>query len=136
MVVVGGVRRAVVVVAVVLALAGCVDPDSAPAVGSSSAPSTADLDQVFTDTMETVAPGWQQDFAVEGATVDDAPTLAILTAQTACTNLQTKTVEEVLLTLLSGALPADTAGSVLYAATVAYCPDYTNAVQAYADTNR
>lgn len=133
---VGEVRRAVVLGAVVVALAGCSGPDSSPAPGSTAASSSADPDQVFTDTMDTVSPGWQQDFVVEGATLDDAPTLAILTAKTACADLQTQSVEDVLLTLLSGVLPADTAGSVLYAGSVAYCPDYTNAVQAYADSNR
>lgn len=102
----------------------------------SAKPSPPAPDAVFQDVMDTNAAGWRTEFAVEGATVEDAPTLAILTAKTACTDLENQRVEDVLATLVSGVLSPPTAGSVLYAATVAYCPTYTQAVQDFADANR
>ncbi len=45
-------------------------------------------------------------------------------------------VEDVLLSFLAGELPPETVGSLLYSATVAYCPDFTEAVQSFAETNR
>lgn len=117
-----------------LLLAGCGDDGSTAADPTSSTP--PDPDVVFAGLMDANAPGWPAEFAVEGATVDDAPALAILAAQASCTELETRSVEEVLLNLLAGSLPADTAGTLLYAAAAAYCPTYSQAVQDYADANR
>lgn len=125
--------RSLVGVVLALVIAGCSESADPP---GGSADTTPSPDAVFEDVMDTNADGWRTEFAVEGATAEDAPTLAVLAAQSACTNLETQSVEQVLLTLLSGALPAETAGTLLYAATVAYCPTYTQAVQEYADTNR
>lgn len=119
-------------------LAGCSSETESPAADptATSAAASPDPDAVLVETMDTNAPDWRTEFAVEGATVDDAPTLAILAAKTACSDLETQGVDQVLLRLVSGALPPETAGSLLYAATVAYCPDYTEAVQQYAEANR
>lgn len=120
----------------VLSVGACSAPADEPAPAAPSASQPRSPDAVFEDLMDTNAAGWRTEFAVEGATEQDAATLAILAAQTACSQLDTRPVQDVLLTLLSGSLPADTAGSLLYAATVAYCPTHTQAVQEYADANR
>jgi len=129
-------RVLLAVLVLAMLLTGCSDQAEAPAPDATTTSGAPSPDAVLVETMDSLAPDWRTEFAVEGATVDDAPTLAILAAQTACSDLQTKGVDEVLLRLASGALPPETAGSLLYAATVAYCPDYTADVQRYADANR
>ncbi len=127
-------RRWAVLAGVLLALAGCGgDPaqSAAPATPSSAAP-----DDVFTTTMDSTAPNWRQDFAVEGVDTTQSPQLAILAAETACNRLISMPVDKVLLSFLGGELPPETIGSLVYAATVAYCPKYTDVVQAYADAHR
>ena len=131
---VAGVLLAVLMPAVLLA--GCSDRAESPAADPTTTSAAPSPDAVLVETMDSTAPGWRTEFAVEGATVDDAPALAVLAAQTACADLETRSVEEVLLRLASGALPPETTGTLLYASTVAYCPDYTTAVQQYADANR
>lgn len=126
-------RLAVGVLAALL-VAGCSGGGSTADAPTSSTP--PDPDVVFAALMDANAPGWPAEFAVEGATVDDAPALAILAAQASCAELETRSVEEVLLNLLAGSLPADTAGTLLYAGAAAYCPTYSQAVQDYADANR
>lgn len=129
-------RRLAVLALLVFTIAGCDgDPDPTSATSSTSAPAPT-ADQVFTSTMDSTSPGWRADFAVEGTEGSEAEQLAILAAETACSRLETMPIEDVLLSFLSGALPSDTVGSMVYAASVAYCPEYTQAVQNYADTNR
>ncbi len=130
-------RRLAAMALLVFAVAGC-DGDPAPttAAPSSSAPAVPPEDAVFTTTMDGTSPGWRADFAVEGTEGSEPEQLAILAAQTACSRLESMPIEDVLLSFLSGALPSDTVGSMVYAATVAYCPEYTQAVQNYGDTNR
>lgn len=91
-------------------------------------------DDVFMQQMDTYAPGWREDFML----VDDVPPeLAAQIAATAmCSSLETISVEDVLLSYLQGELPDETVGTLLYSATVAYCPEYTDDVQEYADANR
>lgn len=127
-------RRWAVVVGLLLALTACggaPGQSAAPATPTSAAP-----DDVFTSTMDRTDPTWRQDFAVEGVDTTQSPELAILAAQTACNRLVSMPVDKVLLSFLGGALPPETIGSMVYAATVAYCPKYTAVVQAYADAHR
>lgn len=110
------------------------DPDStagsSPSVAAPQSPDT-----VFENLMDANAPDWRTEFAVQGATVEDSPTLAIAAAKSSCSALEAQPVEDVLVNLLSGVLPPGTAGTLLYAATVAYCPVFTADVQEYADSN-
>lgn len=130
-------RRWMVLAAVLLALAGCGgDPAATPATTPSATPTSASPDAVFARTMDDSAPGWREDFSVGGVEGSDAEMVAVLSAKAACQKLESMPVEEVLLSFLAGQLPPDTVGSLVYAATVAYCPSYTEAVQAFADENR
>lgn len=128
-------RRLAAMALLVFALSGC-DGGPAETTGTPSTTPSASPDEVFAATMDGIAPGWREDFAVEGAQGSDAETVAVLAAQTACSKLEEMPIEDVLLSFLEGELPAETVGSLVYAATVAYCPAYTSAVQNYADTNR
>ncbi len=129
-------RRLAVMALLFVAVVGCGGDPPEAAEAPPSTTSAVTPEDVFTAAMDSTAPGWRQDFAVEGAEGSEPEQLAILAAQTACSRLESMPIEDVLLSFLSGALPADTVGSLLYAATVAYCPAYTQAVQNYADTNR
>lgn len=133
-------RLLAVTTALALTLVGCGgDSDetaTSPAPTTDSTAPAASPDEVFAQTMDSSAPGWRTDFAVEGTDGSAPETVAILAAKTACSRLETSSVEDVLLSFLAGELPADTVGTLVYSATVAYCPDFTDAVQSYADTNR
>ncbi|MBA2415591.1 MAG: hypothetical protein H0V64_06850 [Geodermatophilaceae bacterium] len=129
-------RRLAVTALCALALAACGGDPAEPAGGTPSTTPAAAPDEVFAETMDETAPGWREDFAVDGTDGSEPETLAILAAKTACLKLETMPVEDVLLSFLAGELPPETVGSLLYSATVAYCPDFTEAVQSFAETNR
>lgn len=130
-------RRLAVLALAGLLLSGCGGEPSEPAgAAPTTSPAAVSPDTVFAQTMDVTAPGWREEFAVDGIEGSESEAVAILAARTACSKLEAMPVEEVLVDFLAGELPADTVGALVYAATVAYCPTFTRAVQDYADANR
>jgi len=129
-------RRLVAVAATAFLIPGCSGEPAATPAGTSPAAPSASPDEIFADTMDARSPGWREDFAVAGTEGSEREALAILSAKTACSKLEAMPVEDVLLSFLAGELPPDTVGTLVYSATVAYCPSFTEAVQSYADANR